>query len=133
MAASMITMAVLSWTACLTVGVGGFIAIAALTVYKATFSLSWGTTTRIVVSELLPTSVRGSVQGVALTFNYASTFVLTLIFPILLAAGSGIAFMIFGAVGIIAFFVAFFIQPETKGRTLEEIELSVTKAPGTSR
>jgi sugar porter (SP) family MFS transporter len=133
MAAAMITMAALSWTAGLTVGVGGFIAIGALTVYKATFSLSWGTTTRIVVSELLSTSVRGPVQGVALTFNYASTFILTLIFPILLAAGSGIAFMIFGVVGIIAFFVVFFIQPETKGRTLEEIELSVTKAPVTSQ
>ena len=132
MAAAMGTMALLSWTVGLTVGLSGFIAIAALSVFKATYSLSWGTATRIVVSELLPTRIRGSVQGVAQVFNYASTFTLSLVFPILLAAGSGLAFTFFAVMGVVAFFVAFFAQPETSRRTLEEIEMDLENIPNPS-
>lgn len=127
MAAAMATMAVLSWTVGLTVGISGIVAIAALAVFKAMYSLSWGTATRIVVSELLPNNARGSVQGVAQLFNYASTFLLAFFFPILLEAGSGLAFGFFAVMGVVAFVVAVFVQPETSRRTLEEIELSAAR------
>lgn len=129
MGAAMLTMAILSWTAGLAVGVGGTVAIGALAVFKATFSLTWGTATRIVVSELLPTSIRGSMQGFAQIFNYAATFVLALTFPILLEAGSGLAFLFFAAIGVVSFLVMVFLVPETKGQTLEEIEATVTGVP----
>lgn len=126
MAAAMITMATLSATIGFTVGISGIIGIIALCVFKATYSLSWGTATRIVVSELLPTRIRGSMQGIAQIFNYAATFVLSLTFPILLATGSGLAFAIFGGMGVLASIVVFLFLPETKGKTLEEIEAQVT-------
>lgn len=128
MAASMATMATLSFTIGLAVGISGVLGIFALAVFKAMFSLSWGTATRVVIAELLPTKVRAGMQGVAQLFNYAATFAVTLIFPILLATGSGWAFAFFAVMGVVAFVVVLALLPETKGQTLEEIEAKVTGA-----
>ncbi|QRP44728.1 MFS transporter [Amycolatopsis sp. FDAARGOS 1241] len=102
-----------------------FLAIACLTVFKATYSLSWGTGTRIVASEILPLSVRGSALGFAEIFNFASIFTLSLVFPSLLAAGSGTAFAVFAVMGVVSCLFVLAWVPETKGRTLEEIEAGV--------
>lgn len=126
MAASMATMATLSFTVGLAVGISGVLGITALAVFKAMFSLSWGTATRVVIAEFLPTQIRAGMQGVAQLFNYGATFVITLVFPILLATGSGFAFAFFAAMGVIAFVVVLTLLPETKGQTLEEIEAKVT-------
>jgi sugar porter (SP) family MFS transporter len=128
MAASMATMATLSFTVGLAVGISGVIGIIALAVFKAMFSLSWGTATRVVIAEFLPTGIRAGMQGIAQLFNYGATFVITLVFPILLAAGSGFAFALFAVMGVIAFVVVLTLLPETKGQTLEEIEAKVTGA-----
>jgi MFS family permease len=130
MGASMSVMALLSWTTGLTVGVSGVVAILSVVVFKATYSLSWGTSTRIVVVEILPLSVRGSALGFAEIFNFASTFALALVFPILLAAGSGTAFIVFGAMGVVAFVFVLALVPETKGRTLEQIEAGLLAGQG---
>ncbi|GLY71581.1 sugar porter family MFS transporter [Amycolatopsis taiwanensis] len=133
MGAAMTVMAVLSWTTGLVVGVSGVLAILSLVVFKATYSLTWGTSTRIVVSEILPLSVRGVALGFAEIFNFASTFTLTLVFPILLAAGSGTAFITFGAMGVVACVFVLALVPETKGRTLEQIEAAYVAAGGNQR
>jgi sugar porter (SP) family MFS transporter len=125
MGASMTVMALLSWTTGLTVGVSGILAIACITVFKATFSLSWGTVTRVAASEILPLGVRGSALGVAEIGNFAATFTLTLVFPILLSAGRGTAFIVFGVMGLVACLFVAAQVPETQGRTLEEIEVDV--------
>lgn len=130
MAGSMLIMATLSFTVGLTVGISGIVGILALAVFKAMFSLSWGTVVRIVVSEMLPTRVRASMQGLSQMFNYGATFVLTLLFPVLLATGTGVAFGFFALMGIVAFVVVQRFLPETKGRTLEEIEADITGRRG---
>lgn len=126
MGAAMAVMATLSFTVGLTVGISGFVAIGAIAVFKATFSLSWGTGTRIVIAELLPTRVRGSVQGVAQIFNQGATSVSAFVFPLLLATGSGFAFGAYAVMGVIAAVFVGVLIPETKGQTLEEIEAKVT-------
>lgn len=127
MGASMTGLALLSWTTGLTMGLSGVLAILSLVVFKATYSLSWGTSTRIVVAEILPLSIRGSALGFAEIFNFASTFTLALVFPVLLAVGSGTAFIVFGAMGVVACVFVGRLVPETKGRTLEEIEAAIRK------
>ncbi len=46
------------------------------------------------------------------------------------AVGEDLVFFIFAAVGIVAFFFALFLVPETKGRSLEEIETSLLRLQG---
>lgn len=122
MGASMLVMAVLSVSFGLTAGLVGYLAILCLAVFKATFSLTWGTVTRVVQSEILPLNVRGTALGVAEVFNFASTFTLSALFPILLAGGTGVPFFIFAAIGVVAFvFVRVYVR-ENKGQSLEQIE-----------
>lgn len=94
-----------------------------LLLFVVSFGMSWGVCVRIVISELLPLSIRGSAMGLVMVFNWLANFLVGLIFPILLAsAGIGIAFLTFAGIGIIAFFFVLGLVPETKGRSLETIE-----------
>lgn len=122
MGISMFIMAALSWTVGLTVGISGFIALICLAVFKATFSLSWGTVQRVSQTEILPLTVRGAGLGIAEMVNFVGTFAVSLLFPIMIAAGNGIAFAVFGSVGVAATIFVLVALPETRTRTLEEIE-----------
>jgi MFS transporter, SP family, galactose:H+ symporter len=69
--------------------------------------------------------IRGTAMSVASIANWGSNFLVALTFPVLLAAlGGAGAFWLFAALGIVAWFFVYFRVPETKNRTLEEIEAS---------
>lgn len=94
-----------------------------LSVYVAFYSFTWAPLTWVLVGEVFPLLVRGRASGLASSFNWIGSFVVGLLFPIMTAAMSQEAvFAIFGlicAAGVV--FVATCV-PETRGRTLEEIE-----------
>jgi Na+/melibiose symporter-like transporter len=67
--------------------------------------------------------MRGSAMSIAALCNWGSNFIVALIFPVLLATFGGAgSFWLFAALGIVAWIFVYFMVPETKGRTLEEIE-----------
>jgi MFS family permease len=87
-----------------------------------------------MISEIYPLRIRGTAMSVASIANWGSNFLVALTFPVLLAnlGGAG-SFWLFAALGIVAWFFVYFWVPETKGKTLEEIEASfrgVDIAPG---
>lgn len=87
------------------------------------FAATWGPAVWVMLPELFPLKARGAGTGITTLFLSAGNLVVSLLFPILLGAiGIAWVFLIFAALGILAFiFVAAFV-PETKGRSLEEIE-----------
>lgn len=94
-----------------------------LLLFVISFGISWGVCVRVVISELLPLNIRGSAMGLVMVFNWLANFLVGLVFPIALAsAGIAIVFLTFAGVGVIAFFFVLGLVPETKGRSLEEIE-----------
>jgi sugar porter (SP) family MFS transporter len=103
-------------------GTASWIAIACLAFFKISFSLSWGGIVWIMLGEIFPLRARGTAMGTATFSNWLGNFVVGLTFPVLLALGTGLVFFIFAALGILAFLFASFFVPETKGRSLEEIE-----------
>ncbi|KAJ7568995.1 hypothetical protein O6H91_01G056200 [Diphasiastrum complanatum] len=104
-----------------------FVSILALTsllVYITAFSLGTGPIPWILMSEVFPVHVKGLAGSLATLVNWSSAWVVTMTFNFLLAWSSTGSFFIFS--GICAFtviFVALFV-PETRGKTLEEIEAS---------
>jgi sugar porter (SP) family MFS transporter len=130
--ATMLLTAVFSWSFGLTAGVTGVVAVVCFAVFKAAFSSTWGPVSRVVETEILPISVRGTAVSVAEVANFLAIFVVTLLFPILLQAGSGFAFATFGVMGAVAVAVIVYYVPETRGRTLEEIEADIREGPGSS-
>ncbi|AIS03471.1 MULTISPECIES: sugar porter family MFS transporter [Lactococcus] len=94
-----------------------------LCIYVALYSCTWAPLTWVLVGEVFPLAIRGRASGLASSFNWIGSFLVGLLFPIMTASMSQEAvFAIFGVICLLGvLFVQFFV-PETRGRTLEEIE-----------
>ena len=104
-------------------GSAGWVAIIGLAAFKVCFSLSWGGMVWILLGEIFPLRVRGTAMGVATLFNWLGNFLVGLLFPVLLGATSGgTVFVVFAVLCAVACGFAYKWLPETKGRSLEQIE-----------
>lgn len=108
-----------------TSGAAGLLATICLALYIASFAISLGPVFWLMISEIYPLRIRGTAMSVASIANWGSNFLVALTFPVLLATFGGAgSFWLFAALGIVAWFFVYFRVPETKGRSLEEIEAS---------
>ncbi|UYO30240.1 sugar porter family MFS transporter [Bacillus halotolerans] len=82
-----------------------------------------GPVTWLVIAEVFPQKVRGLGSGISVFFLWILNFIIGFAFPIMLSsAGLSFTFFIFVALGILAIGFVYKFMPETKGRTLEELE-----------
>lgn len=104
-------------------GAAGLLATICLALYIASFAISLGPVFWLMISEIYPLNIRGKAMSVASLANWGSNFLVALTFPVLLATFGGAgSFWLFAVLGIVAWFFVYFWVPETKGKTLEEIE-----------
>ncbi|RYZ53347.1 MAG: MFS transporter, partial [Chitinophagaceae bacterium] len=101
----------------------GYWVLAGILAYISFFAISLGPLTFVVVAEIFPTHIRGRAMSVAIFFLWLSVYVVSQTFPMLLESiGSAYTFWIYMVMSVIAFFFVWAMVPETKGKTLEEIE-----------
>ncbi|WNW24414.1 sugar porter family MFS transporter [Bacillus inaquosorum] len=82
-----------------------------------------GPVTWLVIAEIFPQRLRGIGSGISVFFLWILNFMIGFAFPILLSsAGLSFTFFIFVALGVLAIGFVYKFMPETKGRTLEELE-----------
>jgi hypothetical protein len=121
----LVTLFLLGWAfrSASTTGALAWIAVVSIMVYVASFAISLGPIFWLLISEIYPLKVRSSTEGLAATFNWGSNLVVTLTFLTLLQLiGATRTFWLYGALAIAAWFFSYFLVPETKGHTLEQIE-----------
>jgi SP family galactose:H+ symporter-like MFS transporter len=100
-----------------------WLAVISMMAYVASFAISLGPIFWLLISEIYPLKIRNSAEGVAATFNWGSNLVITLTFLTLLEQlGPSWTFWLYGLSAIGAGIFSYYFVPETKGRTLEEIE-----------
>lgn len=100
-----------------------WVAVGSTVVYIASFAFSLGPIGWIVVSEVLPLKIRGFAMSLCTVANMAFNFVVVLTFlPLINNIGEANTFWIYGCIGIFCLFFTYFLVPETKGRSLEQIE-----------
>jgi SP family arabinose:H+ symporter-like MFS transporter len=93
--------------------------------YIASFAASLGPIPWVIISEIFPTKTRGVAMSIAVLILWVSVYMVTQFFPILLESiGGAFTFWIFMVNAIILVIFVWKIVPETKGKTLEEIEKS---------
>jgi SP family arabinose:H+ symporter-like MFS transporter len=95
--------------------------------FIAAFSMAMGPIPWILCSEIFPNKVRGRAMSVATFTIWSGCYVVAQTFPILndsKAVGPVLTFWIYGGVSLLTFLFVWRFVPETKGRTLEEIERS---------
>ena len=104
-------------------GAVGYLAIACVTVYIAFFSFGLGAIIWVLVSEIYPLKVRGSAMAMATMGHWIANFVVSLTYLSLIAAiGQTFTLWLYAVMCAAAFVFCYFLVPETKGRSLEEIE-----------
>ncbi len=91
--------------------------------YIAFFASAMGPLVWVVMSEILPTRVRGSAMAIATVVLWLSDFAVTLTFPVISdRLNESTAFWLYALMCFIDFVFILAVLPETKGKTLEEIE-----------
>ncbi|HEX3940705.1 MAG TPA: MFS transporter [Acidobacteriaceae bacterium] len=101
----------------------GWLIAGSLTVFIAFFALGPGVVVWLALSELMPTRIRSIGMGVALLLNQGvSTLIAALFLPVAGNYGYAAMFFFWAACTLIYFLAATYWLPETKGKTLEEIE-----------
>ena len=124
-AGMIVTLGVLGWAfhSASPTGALSWIAVISIMVYVASFAISLGPIFWLLISEIYPLKVRSSTEGVAATFNWGANLLVSLTFLTLLQEiGATRTFWLYGFFAIGAWFFSYYLVPETKGRTLEEIE-----------
>ncbi len=96
--------------------------------YIAFFSASLGPAVWVVVAELFPNRLRSKGMSVAIVALWIACTIVTITFPIMLEKLSGgITFLIFAVICLANMLYVWRYVPETKGKTLEELEMELTR------
>ena len=104
-------------------GSKGWIAVASLMAYVGSFAVGLGPVFWLVLSEIYPLRIRGRAMSVGTAANWGANLIVALSFLTLTQVmGKAATFGLYGAVSIGGWLFAFFLVPETKGKTLEQIE-----------
>ena len=96
--------------------------------FMAFFAIGPGVCVWLALSELMPTRIRSNGMSIALTLNQAvSTTIAAVFLPTVGKYGYSVMFFAFAGCTVVYFITAAFFLPETKGKTLEEIEAAFQK------
>ncbi len=124
MAVSMIALGTDFW-----LGGQGMVALVCMLVYTAGFAVSWGPVTWVLLSEIFPNQIRGKAMAVAVAMQWIANYLVSWTFPILDKNPylvdhfkHGFTYWIYGVMGILAALFMWRVVPETKGRSLEQME-----------
>jgi MFS transporter, SP family, galactose:H+ symporter len=105
--------------------VAGWTAVVTLMAYVAFFAISLGPIFWLLISEIYPLPIRGLGEGTAAATNWIFNLLVSITFLSLVELiGPARTFWFYGALAVAAWLFSYFIVPETKGRSLEEIERS---------
>jgi SP family xylose:H+ symportor-like MFS transporter len=107
----------------------GIVALLCMLFYIAGFAVSWGLVVWVLLSEMFPNQLRGKAIAVAVAARWIANFIVSWTFPILNdnpyllnAFHHGFAYWIYGVMSMLAAIFMWKLVPETKGRSLEEME-----------
>ncbi len=124
MAASMIALGTEFW-----LGGPGVGALICMLAYTAGFAVSWGPVTWVLLSEIFPNQIRGKAMAVAVAAQWIANYLVSWTFPILDSNpylvhhfNHGFSYWIYGVMSIFAALFVWKIVPETKGRSLEQMQ-----------
>jgi SP family xylose:H+ symportor-like MFS transporter len=134
MAVSMIALGTEFW-----LGGKGMVALISMLVYTAGFAVSWGPVTWVLLSEIFPNQIRGKAMALAVAAQWVANYLVSWTFPILDKNpylvehfNHGFAYWIYGVMSVFAALFMWRVVPETKGRSLEQMETMWRPADKTS-
>jgi SP family xylose:H+ symportor-like MFS transporter len=99
----------------------GIIPVLSVIVYAAFFMMSWGPICWVLISEIFPNTIRGKAVAIAVAAQWIFNYIVSSTFPPLYDFSPMVAYGLYGAVCILAAIFVWKWVPETKGKTLEDM------------
>ncbi|KRM75680.1 sugar porter family MFS transporter [Secundilactobacillus collinoides] len=100
------------------------------------FAVSWGPICWLMIGEIFPLNVRGVGNSIGSAANWIGNFIVSQFFLVLLSMfhnNVGGPFAVFGFFSIVSIFFVIYMVPETRGKTLEEIEMEMRRKDATKQ
>ncbi|MFA6400805.1 MAG: D-xylose transporter XylE [Salinivirgaceae bacterium] len=91
-------------------------------IYTASFMMSWGPICWVLISEIFPNKIRGRAIAIAVAAQWAANYLISSTYPFMMEVSGGMTYGIYGIMSVLSFIFVWKMIPETKGKTLEEIE-----------
>ena len=114
----------------------GITVLIAMLAYVACFSLSWGPVCWVLLSEIFPNKIRSMALSLAVAAQWVTNYLVSWSFPLMNnntylveQFNHGFTYWIYGAMGLLAAFFVWKFVPETKGKSLEEMESLWDESP----
>lgn len=104
------------------VGAKGYIAMVCIYIFAVGYEFSWGPVVWVVCSEIYPTRIRAMALSIATAFNWAMNAAIAKVTPIMIAKITYGTYFFFGSCAVVMGLFAYFLLPETRGRSLEEMD-----------
>jgi MFS transporter, SP family, galactose:H+ symporter len=106
----------------------GWLTVSSLMVYVASFVIGLASVFWLLIAEIYPLKLRAKAMSVATIANWSASLITSLSFLTLIQwLGKAGTFWLYGLIGMSTWVLVFFLVPETKGLTLEEIEIGWAK------
>ncbi|XP_075657141.1 sugar transporter ERD6-like 5 isoform X2 [Castanea sativa] len=100
--------------------------LSGIVVFKVSYSLGVGSIPWIIISEIFPINIKGSAGSICNAVNWFCTWLVSFTFNFLVEWSLAGTFFIYGSMSCLGVLFIAKLVPETKGRTLEEIQASLT-------
>ncbi len=91
-------------------------------IYTASFMMSWGPITWVLISEIFPNKIRGRAIAIAVAAQWAANYFISSTYPAMMEFSGGMTYSFYGLMSVLSFIFVWKMVPETKGKTLEEME-----------
>lgn len=91
-------------------------------IYTASFMMSWGPICWVLIAEIFPNRIRGRAVAVAVVAQWTANYLISSTYPSMMEFSSGMTYGFYGLMSVLSAIFVWKMIPETKGKTLEEME-----------
>lgn len=90
--------------------------------FTASFMMSWGPICWVLISEIFPNKIRGQAVAIAVAAQWAANYFISATYPMMMEYSGGLTYGFYGAMSVLSAIFVWKFVPETKGKSLEEME-----------
>ncbi|WP_224995741.1 D-xylose transporter XylE [Cesiribacter sp. SM1] len=103
-------------------GIIGISTLVFIIVYTASFMMSWGPICWVLISEIFPNKIRGKAVAVAVAAQWAANYFISSTSLVMMEYSTAFTYGFYGTMSVLSLLFVWRMVPETKGKTLEELE-----------
>lgn len=117
MAVGMIAISTLSF-----LDIIGISTLVFIVLYTASFMMSWGPICWVLIAEIYPNKIRSQAIAIAVAAQWAANFFISSTYPPMMEFSGGMTYLFYGIMSVLSAIFVWKMVPETKGKTLEQME-----------